>query len=285
MWFSLISLHAKNHLGEPLRLNYSPGSGFVDISSTNENAWALWRTLPCEPERFEGDIDWETYHQLFKGTFYLVNKKNDCAVVFIDGVPEFVRKPGNPFKFKVFNDLSVACDFIKMHSLPFEDHGTSTQDNDDLMDKGRVFGQCEKLPCLNITVDKVSLTIAHEHSDNRDMFPLLQGCINNTKLNVQMFSFKIRVISTSNIVVYYFDSRRNSWLVVAHLFSRTLFSILPITNSIFMFLNYRSELLYPVEICLFYRSNFSIKGSEAVLHGVPVHIHCRTKQVSLNFFH
>ncbi|XP_040966554.1 uncharacterized protein [Gossypium hirsutum] len=45
LWFSLISLHAKDNSGEPLRLNSKPGSGFVELSSTSDNAWSLWRVL------------------------------------------------------------------------------------------------------------------------------------------------------------------------------------------------------------------------------------------------
>uniref|UniRef100_F6I7D8 Vacuolar protein sorting-associated protein 13 VPS13 adaptor binding domain-containing protein n=1 Tax=Vitis vinifera TaxID=29760 RepID=F6I7D8_VITVI len=112
-WFSLISLHAKSDSGEPLRLNCRPGSGFVDISSTNDSEWALWRTVSYKPESYEGDADWEPYSQLTKNTFYLINKKNDCAVAFVDGIPEFVRKPGNPFKLKVFHDSSLACDVAR----------------------------------------------------------------------------------------------------------------------------------------------------------------------------
>ncbi|EXB37240.1 hypothetical protein L484_020299 [Morus notabilis] len=193
LWFSLISLHAKNDLGKPLRLNYCPGSGFVDISSTDDGGWASWRIVFRETESYDSDIDWEPYNKLVKKNFYLVNKKNDCAVAFVDGIPEFVRKPGNPFKFKVFDNLFIACDVGNTDSHPLEDSRTSEQDNTSLVE-GRTSVQCGKLPCIDIM----------------------------------------------------------------------------------------EELLHPVEIFLFYRSNFHIQGSEANFHGVPVHIHCRTKELNMS---
>ncbi|BBH07848.1 Protein of unknown function D, partial [Prunus dulcis] len=209
-WFSLISLYAKNDLGEPLRLNYRPGSGFVDLSSANDNGWALWKAISCKPENSEGDIDWEPNIQLVQRTFYLLNKKSDSAVAFVDGIPEFVRKPGNPFKLKVFHNASVARD-IKMDSYPGEASGTSLQ-HDALRDDGNTSVRSGKLPCIDVTFDKISLTIFHELVDTEDM----------------------------------------------------------------------RELLHPVEVCLFYRSSFQLQGSQAVSHGVPVHIHCRTKELNIS---
>ncbi|OMO84165.1 hypothetical protein COLO4_22188 [Corchorus olitorius] len=144
LWFSFISLHAKNNSGEPLRLNSCPGSGFVELSSTTDNAFSLWRVVPYESEAYEGDIDWEPYNQVLKNTLYLVNKKNDCAVAFNDRVPVFVMKPGNPFKFKVLSDILVP------------------------QDGGRNYGPSGNLPCIAITIDTVSMTIVHELSDAND---------------------------------------------------------------------------------------------------------------------
>lgn len=209
MWFSLISLHAKNDSGESLRLTYHPGSGFVDISSTVDTGGALWKTISCEPESYEGDIDREPYNQSVKKTFYLVNKKNDCAVAFVDGVPEFVRKPGNPFKLKVF-DIPVARDVVKIKSCPLAGSKTHFQDNESV-GKRKTSGLGELLPCIAISLNQISLTIVHELSDTEDMFPLLRGCINDTQLIVQVLSTKTRVINSLKAVLYYFDSQKNSW--------------------------------------------------------------------------
>ncbi|KAK9285530.1 hypothetical protein L1049_024725 [Liquidambar formosana] len=252
LWFSLISLHAKSDSGEPLQLNYRPGSGFVDISSTTDPKWALWRTLSYKPESYEGDIDWEPYNQLAKNTFYLVNKKNDCAVAFVDGLPEFVRKPGNPFKFKVFRDLPLARDVLKLDSRSVEASGTNLQHSPHV-DKERAYMQAGILPRIDLTIDNVTLTIVHELSNTRDKAPLIRGCINNIQLIIQILSSKVRVISTLIAVLTYFDAQRNLW----------------------------RELVPPVEICIFYRSSFQIQASEIVLDGVPVHAYFRIKELDI----
>lgn len=210
LWFSLISLHAKNDSGVPLRLNYRPGSGFVDISGTNDNGWVLWRALSCKPESYDGDIEWEPNNLLVRRTFYLVNKKNDCAVAFVNGVPEFVRKPGNPFKFKVFTDLSIGRDVVKLDSRPMEASETSLQHDAHMgEDSTSILGKI--LPFIDITIEEISLTIGHELLDTKDIFPLLCGRICNIQIILHVLSTKTRVISTSSTAMYYFDAQTCSW--------------------------------------------------------------------------
>ncbi|XP_040937716.1 uncharacterized protein [Gossypium hirsutum] len=236
LWFSLISLHAKDNSGEPLRLNSKPGSGFVELSSTSDNAWSLWRVLFYQPT-YDGDIDWEPYNCVLRNTFYLVNKKNDCAVAFNDRVPVFVKKPGNPLKFKVLSDMSVAQDVAETEiNLGAHEDGK------------RSYGQRGNLPCIGISIDKVSLTIFHELSDANDRFPLLHACIFDTQITLQILSTKIRVISTSKALLQHFDAQANFW----------------------------RDFLHPVEICTFYRS------SPQNQHGVPVHVYCRTKELEIS---
>lgn len=252
LWFSLISLHAKNDSGKPLCLSYSPGSGFVDISSTEDSGWALWRALTCEPESYDGDIDWEPYNQLVKRTFYLVNKKNGCAVAFVNGIPAFVQKPGNPFKLKVFHDLSIGRGVAKLDSYHVEASESSLQHNS-LMGDGRSSLQSNSFPCIDIRIKNFSLTIVHELLGTMDKSPLLRGSMDNTHLILQVQSTKTRLIGTSSTATYYFDAQRNLW----------------------------SELIHPVEICIFYRSSFQEHSSTAVSHGVPVHIYCRIAELNI----
>ncbi|XVF17781.1 hypothetical protein REPUB_Repub10bG0153200 [Reevesia pubescens] len=247
LWFSLISLHAKNNSGEPLRLNSYPGSGFVELSSTTDNAWALWRVLSYEPETYEGDIDWEPYNQVLRNALYLVNKKNDCAVAFNDRVPVFVRKPGNPFKFKVLTDMSVAQDVVTYSTYPMNSSGTKMNHSAHEDGEGS-YRQSGNLPCIGITINKVALTIVHELSDTNDRFPLLHACFDDTQLTLQILSTKARVISTSKALLQYFDAQAKLW----------------------------RDFLHPVEICIFYRSSFQNP------HGVPVHIYCRTKELEIS---
>ncbi|OVA18601.1 Vacuolar protein sorting-associated protein 13 domain [Macleaya cordata] len=248
--FTLISLHAKSSSGEPLRLNYRPGSGFVDISSIDDDGSALWSTLSYKPESYEGDSDLESYVQSSKNTFYLVNKKCNCAVAFIDGVPEFVEKPGNPFKLKVFHYFSLARDASSLGTPLGRPYEIDQQQNRDV---GEEETSSQAHPYLNITIDKVSLTIVHEVPDANDKFPLLQGCINNIQFIVQVLSSKVRLISTFTVVICHFDAQSNLW----------------------------REIVQPVEMCMFYRSKFVSQGSEIVPQGVPVHFYFRMNQVDV----
>ncbi|GAY42809.1 hypothetical protein CUMW_069730 [Citrus unshiu] len=252
LWFSLISLYAKNDLGEPLRLNYRSGSCFVDISSSDDSSCALWRMLPCDSESYRGDVDWEAQNQLVKDTFYLVNKKNDCAVAFIDGVPEFVKKPGNSFKFKEFNNLAVTRDLVVSDGYSFDASGTNVcrTEHDD---EDKTSEKSGGLPCIHIKIDKVALTVVHELLDTKDRLPLLCACMSDTQIAVQSLSTKARVMSTSRALLSYFDAQRNLW----------------------------RELVQPVEICIYHRSSFQIQGSKALWHRVPLRIYCRIKEIFL----
>ncbi|KAH9711641.1 vacuolar protein sorting-associated protein [Citrus sinensis] len=252
LWFSLISLYAKNDLGEPLRLNYRSGSCFVDISSSDDSSCALWRMLPCDSESYRGDVDWEAQNQLVKDTFYLVNKKNDCAVAFIDGVPEFVKKPGNSFKFKEFNNLSVTRDLVVSDGYSLDASGTNVcrTEHDD---EDKTSEKSGGLPCIHIKIDKVALTVVHELLDTKDRLPLLCACMSDTQIAVQSLSTKARVMSTSRALLSYFDAQRNLW----------------------------RELVQPIEICIYYRSSFQIQGSKALWHRVPLRIYCRIKEFQI----
>ncbi|KAJ1381023.1 Vacuolar protein sorting-associated protein 13, SHR-binding domain [Sesbania bispinosa] len=220
LWFSLISLFAKNDMGVPLRLNFRPGSCFVDISFTNDGGCALWRVCH-QGESYEGVTDWEACNQSVKRNFYLVNKKNNSAIAFVDGALEFVRKPGNPIKFKVFKDLCAAYDVSETASYP------------------RMAVQA----CL------------HPDAENtEDLFPLICLFINNTQLIIQSLATKSRVISTSSAAVHYFDAQGNLW----------------------------GELIHPVEICIFYRSNVQTQFSEYASHAVPVNFFCKIKELDIS---
>lgn len=204
-------MYAKNDSGQPLRLNCRSGSVFVDISCSEDSGLALWKMFPCESESDQSDVDLEPHKELVKRTFYLVNKKNDSAVAFIDGVPEFVRKPGNPFKFKVFNNLQMIP-----HSVASETNLDAAGSNhlgigsEDERSSSR---KTSRLPCVDIKIDEVSLTIVHELLDRMDMFPLLRGCISSTQLMIQILPTKTRVINKSSALLSYFDAQKNLWSV------------------------------------------------------------------------
>ncbi|KAK7346481.1 hypothetical protein VNO80_21001 [Phaseolus coccineus] len=248
LWFSFISLFAKNDMGVPLRLNFRPGSCFVDICCPNDGGCALWSANPAQGENDVGLIDSEVNNQSFKRTFYLVNKKNDSAIAFVDGALEFVKKPGSPIKFKFFNDITAAYGASEIASYPRMATETTINTDEEITS-----WQGGKHPCIDIKIEKVSLNIVHELSDTEYLFPLICLLLNSTQLNIQISAKKYRVISTSSAVAHYFDVERNSW----------------------------GELLHPVEICLFYRSNIEAQLSEFRSDAVPVNYFCRMKELDV----
>lgn len=212
LWVSLTSLHAKNGSGEPLRLNYRPGSGFVDISSSSDSGWALWKILPFKPVSYDGDTEVESYSPAAKNTFHLVNRKNDRGIAFADGALEFVSKPGNPFKWKVFQDFYLAHDTILLNSFSMGASRTSLRQTSDLNDEG-TSERTGSPTGIIVEVDKLILTIVHEISDTKDKIPLLQVSIIIPELIVQILNSKARILSRLDVVLYYFDAQRNLWCV------------------------------------------------------------------------
>ncbi|XP_077214791.1 vacuolar protein sorting-associated protein, putative (DUF1162) isoform X2 [Tasmannia lanceolata] len=254
--FSLISLHAKNDKGEPLRLNCRPQSAFVDISSTDDRGWALWRISSYKPDSYASDNDVEISNRSTRKAFYLLNQKNNYAVAFVDGLPEFVKKPGNPFKLKVFNHFSPPRDIGRPDvSRIYSGDTRETSIGGNLrVDNEGIIRQPNNLPHIIISFDVVNLTILHEVSKENRKFQLLWGSIDNFQFIVQILSSKTRVISTLTAVIKYFDARRNLW----------------------------SELISPVEVCMFYHSRFLFQASEITQQDLPSHFHLWMRQVGIS---
>ncbi|KAI3856641.1 hypothetical protein MKX03_019638 [Papaver bracteatum] len=251
-WFTLISLHAKSSSGEALRMNFRRRSSFVDISSTIDDAGSLWKALPYQPDSYEGDTDLESHRPASKNTFYLVNKKCDYGVAFIDGLPEFVGKPGNPFKLKVLQDFSLEHDASSLITPLRRPSDAGQGQNSDISEE-ESSSQSKDHPYLSIKVDKLSVNIVHSVPDAKDKFPLLQACINNIQFIIQVLSSKVRVISTFTAAILHLDAQTNLW----------------------------REIVQPVGMCMFYRTKFAPQISELVPHGVPVNFYFRMNQVDV----
>ncbi|GAB2282542.1 hypothetical protein Dimus_017083 [Dionaea muscipula] len=245
-WFLLVSLHAMSDSGENMQLNCHPGSGFVHISNVNQSSSALWKIVSSKPENYEGDINMESSHLRSKSTFYLVNKKNGCGVAFVDGIPEFVRKPGHSFKLKVFSDTSsppVMSDVVSAEA------NSSNQ----LLANHKLLSRADVHPVIILKLDKTTFTIVHELWDQKENFPLIQGCINNFEVNVQVQHCKIRVMSTLTTMFYYFDAKRIQWV----------------------------ELVHPIETYILYRSRFHSQVTQTVPHGTSVRFYLRMKEIDV----
>ncbi|ERN17671.1 hypothetical protein AMTR_s00059p00194330 [Amborella trichopoda] len=254
--FSLVSLCAKNDVGEPLRVNFQAGSGFVDVSAADDKSWACWKTVPCRPKYYEGSDELEVCNNLLKGAFYLVNQKNDCAVAFIDGLPQFVKKPGNPFKAKILLNLSLR----KAITAPeASDTYTSKPGEIDGVSKSLLRDEANRsvLPhhpsYVNITTDKISVTLLYEVSGTNDNIPLLRWFIDNAQFIVQVSPSKMRLISTLSFLIESFDTLNNSW----------------------------REMVLPVAIGIFCRTSLVNNDLGLVKKRVTSHLHCNINKVDM----
>ncbi|MQL80622.1 hypothetical protein Taro_013089 [Colocasia esculenta] len=256
--FSLSSLDAKDDTGEPLRLNFRPGSGFVEISSNDERGHALWKILPCKADNYGDDDDMEFYSYCTSGkkSFHLVNHKNNSGVAFVDGTPEFVQKPGSPFKLKVFHNLTQAYD-AGMHDAPYCSPASSVESNvQGDVPRAEENSSLEggNLVHMDIMIDRIVFTICHEVSDADDKFPLLRGCIGDVHIIGQILPSKFRFMCTHFIAIDYFNVRRNIW----------------------------RKIISPVDACIFLHSRFTVKALENVQKGIPTHYYFRIKQVDVS---
>uniref|UniRef100_A0A803MCN6 Vacuolar protein sorting-associated protein 13 VPS13 adaptor binding domain-containing protein n=1 Tax=Chenopodium quinoa TaxID=63459 RepID=A0A803MCN6_CHEQI len=247
-WFSLMSLYAKSDSGVPLRLNYLRSSGFVDISSNDDSACSLWKIAPCKHENYEDNADLEPLNHMCKNTFYLVNKKSDCGTAFVHGAMEFVEKPGNPFKFKIFNGLPVVPDLRMTETCPPETHCLASLDGQDISEEAGM------APCISLTIEKISLIIVHELSDPRDKLPLLQGSIDGTELVFQILPQKTRVMSTLTAMLYYFDVYRVIW----------------------------REFVQPIELCIYWRLTTPSQVTEISNHGMLSRLYFRMQELDFS---
>ncbi|XP_051117331.1 uncharacterized protein LOC127242033 isoform X2 [Andrographis paniculata] len=249
--FSLMSLYAKDNSGEPLRLSCHQRSRFVDVSSSKDSEHALWRALPFNPGVHEDAIELESSATLSNKTFHLVNKKNDYAVAFVDGTLEFVNKPGNVFKWKVFDDdVSLNDNVLEEPSIPtIRPRGICTSSEDEtreLKTNGNLLG-------IIVTLDKVILTVVHEISDTQEKFPLLQASIIPSQTVIQILDSKVRVMNTTETTLYYFEAQQNSW----------------------------KELIQPFEVSTFFSHKFLVKATENLSNTATNHFHARVKEVTL----
>ncbi|XP_073156297.1 uncharacterized protein [Henckelia pumila] len=247
-YFSLISLYAKDDSGKSLQLSSNPRSRFVDVSFSSDSECALWRTLSFKHDTYEDAVEQEFSSPLAKRTFHLLNKKNDCAIAFADGVLEFVSKPGNLFKWKVFSDPGLGNNMLP--TVSWDSSEASLQSDLNITELGESITNRDLLG-ITITVDKVTLTIVHELLNTEEKFPLLQGSVAPNQAIMQISKSKLRVMNTSVIVLYFFDAQRNSWM----------------------------DFVHQLEFYSFYCSKF--QGSED-MHGVRSHFYAKIKEVNFS---
>uniref|UniRef100_A0A0E0BUQ6 Vacuolar protein sorting-associated protein 13 VPS13 adaptor binding domain-containing protein n=1 Tax=Oryza glumipatula TaxID=40148 RepID=A0A0E0BUQ6_9ORYZ len=235
---SLLSLYAKTDEGKELALSFSHGSDLVEVSSSVDKPSSLWTTSPLRFDGFEDDGDDGKYCKIIsRSCNHLVNKKNNYGIAFNDGLLEFVRKPGNPFKMKVLDESlfsDVARPFVPNVNL---DNNTYLDVENELP-----FGMGDSLETgvssqhVIISIDKIVFTITHEVLDTGNVFPLVQNCINDTRIITQIFPSKIRILSSFKVIIHYFNARKYLWEelvspITAYMFFRyRFFNLVPVTR-------------------------------------------------------
>jgi hypothetical protein len=235
---SLLSLYAKTDEGKELALSFSHGSDLVEVSSSVDKPSSLWTTSPLRFDGFEDDGDDGKYCKIIsRSSNHLVNKKSNYGIAFNDGLLEFVRKPGNPFKVKVLDESlfsDVARPFVPNVNL---DNNTYLDVENELP-----FGMGDSLETgvssqhVIISIDKIVFTITHEVLDTGNVFPLVQNCINDTRIITQIFPSKIRILSSFKVIIHYFNARKYLWEelvspITAYMFFRyRFFNLVPVTR-------------------------------------------------------
>uniref|UniRef100_A0A0E0MP78 Vacuolar protein sorting-associated protein 13 VPS13 adaptor binding domain-containing protein n=1 Tax=Oryza punctata TaxID=4537 RepID=A0A0E0MP78_ORYPU len=260
---SLLSLYAKTDEGKELALSFSHGSDLVEVSSSVDKPSSLWTTSPLRFDGFEDDGDDGKYCKIIsRSSYHLVNKKSNYGIAFNDGLLEFVKKPGNPFKVKVLDESlfsDVARPFVPNVNL---DNNTYLDVENELP-----FGMGDSLETgvssqhVIISIDKIVFTITHEVLDTGNVFPLVQNCISDTRIITQIFPSKIRILSSFAVIVQYFNARKYLWEelispITAYMFFRyRFFDLIPVN----IFINELS-----IDILLYVAGKLNVMGPYAV---------------------
>ncbi|CAL5092653.1 unnamed protein product [Urochloa decumbens] len=251
---SLLSLCARNDEGKELALSFSHGSDFVEISSYVDKPSSIWSTLPFRIDNFDDDgDDGKSYKVVPRSSYYLVNKKNNYGIAFVDGLLEFVKKPGNPFKVQVF-DESIFSDVARLIVPHMNlDNNTYLDVEDDVpfSVRDRLASDASSQHVI-INADKFVFTITHEVFDT-DVFPLVQACISDIRVVTQIFPSKIRILSSFKVSGQYFDARRNLW----------------------------EELISPIASYTFFRSRFFTPDPVTKYGKMPIRFFFHLKQVDI----
>ncbi|KQJ86021.1 uncharacterized protein LOC100840359 isoform X2 [Brachypodium distachyon] len=212
-YISLLSLHAKNDEGKELALSFSQGSDLVEISSFVDKPCSLWSIYPLGFDSFDDDDDDnKSCKVVSSSSYHLVNKKNNYGIAFVDGLLEFVKKPGNPFKLKVL-DESLFSDVARLGIPNMNLNSNSYLDVEDelpsaMRDRLETGASSQH---VTISIDKIVFIITHEVFDTGNIFPLVQNCISDIRVVTQIYPSKIRILSSFKVSGQYFDSRRNLW--------------------------------------------------------------------------
>lgn len=215
-YVSLLSLHAKIDEGKELALSFSQGSDLVEVSSYVDKPCSLWSTSSLGFDSFEDDDDdAKSCKVISSSSYHLVNKKNNYGIAFVDGLLEFVKKPGNPFKLKVL-DESLFSDVERLIAPNTNLDGNSYLDVEDELPSAVVdrLENDASSQHITISIDKIVFTITHEVFDTGDVFPLVQNCISDIRVVTQIYPSKTRILSSFKVSGQYYDAHKDMWYVM-----------------------------------------------------------------------
>ncbi|KAF8733332.1 hypothetical protein HU200_014936 [Digitaria exilis] len=252
---SLLSLCAKNDEGKDLALSFSQGSDFVEVSSCVDKPCSIWSTLPFRINSFDDDDDeGKSYNIITRSSYLFVNKKSNYGIAFVDGLLEFVKKPGNPFKVQVF-DESIFYDVARLivpHMNLDSNAYLDVEDDVPFSVRDRLAGVASSQHVI-INVEKIVFTITQEAYDTDNVFPLVQTCISDIRVVTQIFPSKIRILSSFKVSGQYFNARKSLW----------------------------EELISPIASYTFFRSRFFTPDPVTKYGKMPIRFFFHLKQVDI----
>jgi hypothetical protein len=213
VWFSLLSLHARNSEGEPFRVHYRPGSGLADIATINDKSWELWQCVPSESVVADEGTE-ELDIRRSRSVFHLVNQKSKSGLALLDGAPVLVKQPGHPFKVKILAQPYKAKENISSSSSSPDGSVVVGGGGEDLQHAQDVEGEAivaATVPLVKCDIQNVALTLLYEAAGGLHLLPLLRLHMYDMGAVLQVGSFKTRAMSGCNVSLDYFEAQSNCW--------------------------------------------------------------------------
>ncbi|KAJ7187632.1 hypothetical protein O6H91_Y534600 [Diphasiastrum complanatum] len=210
IWFSLLSVHAKDAEGEPFRLHFQPGSSVANLVTTNDGSWELWQSVAYKPmeEDLQGlDVN---YTKMFNNLVYLINQKSKDSLAFVDGVLMLVRQPGNPFKLRIVANHSQ----LEMGVLTDLRKGKSSGLT--CLTKEQQAVRETMIPQINCKAKTIAFTVLHSVGYGAHLLPLFQISFQDGKAVIQVGGHKVRIFSGCKVHLKHFEAQNSCWLPITN---------------------------------------------------------------------
>lgn len=209
VWFSLLSLHAKDSNGESYAVHYRPGSGLADVATGHDASWELWQCLPSLEPRSEASEELGVHTS--RQAYHLVNQKSKCGLALMEGAAMLVKQPGNPFKLRILAQRDRPPESVNLVSLEDTTTEEVVQDPDQDAHLFRQAVSASVIPEVKCEIENFTFTLLHEASGGLHLLPLLRLCMHDTGAVLQMGSGKTRVMFGCNISLDYFQAQSSCW--------------------------------------------------------------------------